>query len=444
MGTQVIDVPNVGPVEFPEGMSDADIVSAIKKNSMAKYTEAVTKNGWGTGVAPFAEKTGAAVNDFLAKYLPAPLAAGAGAATNAAIQVGPSLLTSVRGIPALTDAEVSHNALVGQKDSVLQAGKDLGLKVPPSQVNPSFTNRVIESVGGKAATAQQASAANQDIAYSVAQREAGLQPAEAINTDNLKAARDRMAQPYRDIGALPATGPLSQPPFGSPAKTLQDLQDARSEAKQLWNYYNRSAIPSVLREAKSASAKADNLESALEAQATAAGRPELAQALREARMGLAKNFTVERAMRGSSFDPAALSRLESRANVPLSGDLEKLMQMQRDFPKAMAAPQIGGSIGVNQLLPLLGGSAGGAGGAALGAMHGVPGMGGALGGAAGLILGQTIPPAARSLMLSGPYQSLMANLKPISDSTNPLLPFLANPALMQTLPQSTGALFQRN
>ena len=41
---QIIEVPNYGQVEFPDGMSDADIVSAIKKTSMG-YKSA---NGFGS------------------------------------------------------------------------------------------------------------------------------------------------------------------------------------------------------------------------------------------------------------------------------------------------------------------------------------------------------------------------------------------------------------
>jgi hypothetical protein len=84
-------------------------------------------------------------------------------------------------------------------------------------------------------------------------------------------------------------------------------------------------------------------------------------------------------MRGSSFEPAALSRMAG-SNSPISGDLDTIMKMYRDFPKAMAAPQVGGSVGVNQLLPWLGGGAGGIAGAML---HGPTGAG--LGSMAGLI-----------------------------------------------------------
>lgn len=385
---------------------------------------------FGSGVPKLFYELGGKVTDAASNVLPPQGAAALGYGTNVLLNAIPTFFTMTKGLPAPSAQEQSAQALASQRQAVLDKGRAIGLKVPPAQVNPSFTNRVLESAGGKSATAQQASAVNENVAYQVAQREAGLNPAQPINTENLEAARNAMAQPYRDIAALPGSGPLNQPPFKSAAQTLEDLKDARTEAKQLWAYYNRSQIPQALRDAKAATAKAEAIENALEAQAVAAGRPDLVEKLRQARTALAKNFTVERAMRGSNFEPSALSRLESRANVPLGGDLETIMQMYRDFPKAMNAPQVGGSVGVNQLLPYLGSAGGAAAGAAMGGAHGA-----GLGGMAGLVLGQTIPPAARSLILSSPYQSLFANV-PQTTGNPALLRMLANPAV-------AGALYQR-
>lgn len=388
---------------------------------------------FGSGLPKLAYAAGGNVTDLAAKVLPPSAAAALGYGTDVAINAIPSFLTMVKGLPGPTPAQQSAQALAGQRQAILEKGRQLGLQVPPTQANPSMANRVLESAGGKYATAQQASANNAETAYQVAQREAGLSPAQAINKENLQAARDVLSQPYRDIANLKSTGPLSQPPFKSPAETLEALKQARYDAKLQWNHYQVSKNPEVLATAQAASAKADQLEQALEIQATTAGRPDLAETLRQARVALAKNFTVERAMRGSSFDPAALARLESRANTPLSGDLETIMQMYKDFPKAMNAPQVGGSIGVNQLLPYIGGGAGGTIGASLGGVHGAT-----LGSMAGVAAGQIIPPAARSLLLGPTYQSLMANVP--QDFGNPsLLRLLANPALSQ---YGAGALAQ--
>lgn len=407
-------------LEAKSGKSEDDLAKEAFNKAM--------NQGWGTGFPKFAYELGGKATDVASQAGLSPeTAAKVGFGTNLTTQVLPSLLMSVKGLPGPSKGQEAHNAMMTQKGAVLEKGRSLGLKVPPSQANPSMINRTVESIGGKAATAQRASEVNQDVAYAIAQREAGLSPAEPIARETLKAARTKMAGPYRDIAALEAKGPLSKPPFKSPAKTLEELQEVRREAKNLWAYYNRSLKPSAMKEAKAASAKVDQLEQALEVHAREAGRPDLVEKLRQARMALAKNYTVERAMKGSTFDPAALSRLESRGTTPLSGDLEILMQMYRDFPKAMNAPQVGGSVGVNQLMPWLGGSAGGAAGAMLGGPAGA-----AIGAPAGVVLGQTLPPLARSLMLSTPYQHLMANPQ-----------MAGNPALMQGIlanPALTGLL----
>lgn len=388
----------------------------------AQYEDAM-RRGWGTGAPAFIHELGGKVTDLTGS--PA-----AGAVTNFVANAIPAFFLATKGLPGPSPEQASANALATQRQAVLNKGRSLGLRVPPSQANPSATNRILESIGGKHATAQQASATNQDVAYRIAQREAGLAPNEPIARETLKAARARMVGPYEEIANLKSTGPLSKPPFKSPGETLNELKDARYQAKNLWKFYNRQGNPETLAKAQEASKRVEALEKTLEAQAADAGRPDLVQKLKEARTALAKNFTVKRALRGSTFDPAELSRLESRSDIPLSGDLETLMQMYRDFPQAMNAPQVGGSVGVNQLLPWVGGSAGGVAGAMLGGAQGA-----GLGSGAGVILGQTLPPIARELILSHPYQALMANAP--QPGLPSLLRMLANPSV----PEAAGVLY---
>ena len=414
--------------------STAEIMLGINRPPMneeqrAAYEDVMDKRPWGSGAPKAFYDLGGWVTDETKSPL-------AGAAANFLANAIPTFFMMTKGLPGPTATEESAQALAGQRQAVLSKGRELGLKVPPSQANPSAANRVIESIGGKAATAQEASAVNQNVAYSVAQREAGLAPSEAITKESLKAARTRLAEPYREVGQLESTGPFSRPPFKSPAQTLEELRSARKEANQLWNYYNRQGIPETQKAAEAATSRASALEQALERQATDAGRPDLVEQLRAARTAIAKNFTVKNSLRGSTFDPAALARLETYKDVPLTGDLETLMQMYKDFPGAMKAPQVGGSVGVNQLLPWIGGSAGGTAGAMLGGTQGA-----GMGAAAGMVLGQALPPAARSLMLSPLYQSLFANV-PQGLGNPSLLRLLANPALADPAAESAGALYQ--
>lgn len=118
---QIVDVPGVGPVEFPDDMNDDQIVAAIRKNSMfpkppkekagffsSKMTdeqraqvEDMKKRGWGTGVPKFAYELGGKTTDFMTNMGASPeVAAGAGYAANVLTQAIPSFLTSARSMEA--------------------------------------------------------------------------------------------------------------------------------------------------------------------------------------------------------------------------------------------------------------------------------------------------------------------------------------------------------
>jgi hypothetical protein len=382
----------------------------------AVYQDTVKKRGWGSGAPAVIDEAGGQVTD---RFGPE-----AGYATNVLLNAIPSFLTMTRGLPGPSPTIQAHNARIGEQGKILEEGRKLGLVAPPTQAHPGTINRTLESIGGKAATQQSSSIKNQDAVYAIAQREAGLGPNTPLNNESLEASRNLLAQPYRDIKALEPTGPLSKPPFKSPTKTIEEIQSLRSQAKDKWLHYNTQHDPLIKNEALKLSGKADELETTLDAYARQANRPDLVEKLREARTALAKNYTVQRAMTGSSFDPAKLSQLESRGKAPLTGDLRTVMDMYREFPKAMNAPQAGGSPGVNQLLPWLTMPAGGS----IGTYLGGP-SGGVAGTMAGLAAGQAIPPAIRSLILSDMYQALMATPKPVS---NPALlqGILGNPAII--------------
>ena len=366
---------------------------------------AVRAKPWGSGFNDLTYEAGGRVTD----YTGSPLA---GYLTNVALNAIPSFLTMTKGLPAPSAEQAAHNALSTQRGAVLSKGRELGYGVPPAQANPGIVNRTFESVGGKAATQQHFSNLNQNVSYAVAQREAGLLPNESITKETLKAARYKLAAPYREIAALKPTGPLSKPPFKPASEIIDEIATLRLEAGEKWNHFAKDGNPVLKKEALALSAKADQMEDVIEAYARQAGRPDLADRFREARVALAKNHTVERAMRGSSFDPSQLSRLESRNRTPLSGDLETVMQMYRDFPKAMNPPQVGGSEGVNQLLPWIGGAGGGYAGGIFGGPQGA-----AMGSIAGIMGSQTLPPIARGLISHPAYQALMANYRPATNPT---------------------------
>lgn len=100
---QVIEVPGQGPVEFPDGMTDDQIVVAIKKNSMAPkpqtraeiYQDTVKNRGWGSGAPEFIHELGGKVTDITGSPV-------AGGVTNFLLNAIPAFLTAgkVQGAPA--------------------------------------------------------------------------------------------------------------------------------------------------------------------------------------------------------------------------------------------------------------------------------------------------------------------------------------------------------
>lgn len=96
-------------------------------------------------------------------------------------------------------ARKSANAPI---DATIREAINAGYQIPPGQVNPSFLNRQLESMGGKIATQQMASSNNAAVTDRLARSAAGLAENSPITPEALKAARSVMAKPYRDVEAL--------------------------------------------------------------------------------------------------------------------------------------------------------------------------------------------------------------------------------------------------
>ena len=313
----------------------------------------------------------------------------AGALTAGASKFGmdkaaPWLAKTVAGKRA---AAAPVNARAQELARVLKEGRESGLTVPPSQANPSAVNRVLESISGKASTQQAAALRNQDVVYAASQRHAGLPANVALTKPALAEAREVAAAPYRQVAN-------SSP---EAAVMLKNWRDMNQRASMHWDEFARTKSVAAY-DAYEAAKRGANL--ALEDIERLAG-PALKGELQAARVQIAKIHTVAKALRGSSIDPRSYMKAAERGE-PISGEIGKIARFSQDFPKAMTAPQQGGSVGVNQLLPWLGGGGGGVVGAALGGPAGA-----GVGSVAGMAATQAVPPAVRSLLLSGPYQAAM-------------------------------------
>lgn len=283
-----------------------------------------------------------------------------------------------------------------------------GYTIPPATVNPTFMNKALESVSGKMATQQIASARNAEVSRDLVRKALGVGDDVALNRATLEGIRKEAGKAYRaiaDLPAVPAQGGSSltntpQMAAIKPAKLIEDLKQARNDAQAWFKSYNASANPEHLAKARAADALSNQIEGTLEKYAVSRGASDLLPALREARKKIAQTYTVERALNEAtgSIDATVLGRLYNKGK-PLSDGLETVGRFGSAFPTVAKLPEKVGSPDTHNLRTV--------GSLMLGA------IGGAGAGPAGLAaaaIPYLAPPVARSVMFSKPMQRGLLNI----------------------------------
>jgi hypothetical protein len=333
----------------------------------------------------------------------AAVAAGSGAAAgflSSAIENGKNA--------AAFDARRSVNSL---RRETMKIGDELGYVLPPSlrtkvDADSSMLANSLESIGGKAATAQQVTHMNQPITNRLVKEEIGVNPLKPLSDDVIEQA----AKPYTDVYAK--VGSISP----QSAQALKEFKQANADSNSLFAQYRNNPVkdPGLLEQAKKFAADADFYMQFLESEAKAAGKARLIPEFREARVKLAQIGLVRESVNRATgdIDASVIGRVYD-ARQPLTGNLEKIGRFQNAFSKALADAATTPVPGVNQLaryaMPLAAGGAAATGGAGL-PMAVAAGVGTA-----------AAPSAARSFMLSKPGQQFF---KPNYGTANPS--FLAN------------------
>lgn len=280
----------------------------------------------------------------------------------------------------------SQQAKNAVRDATLKEAQEAGYIVPRSLYNPSFASNRLESLAGKAATKQQAAAANQDITNALAKKALGMADDTPLSKSALEGIRKTAAKPYQEIAGM-------SPQAGA---DLEALKQARNDAQGWFNAYNRSASPADLAKAKALRETAEQLEKSLESYAVAAKRPDLLPALADARKTIAKTYTVQRALNDATGDVSApvIGRLFDKGK-PLSDGLETVGKFRSAFPQISQAGAKIPAPGVSKSEALAGALLG-TGGAAI--------TGNPVGAAAALLPLTSHP--ARSLALSKAMQKM--------------------------------------
>lgn len=211
------------------------------------------------------------------------------------------------------------------KEATLKEAQEAGYVVQPTQINPSFKNMRLESIAGKAAVAQEATLKNQAVTNKLAARALGLADDTPFEPAVLQQVKDEATKPYRDIAHLSPKA----------AHALEELQQTRFEAKEQWQYYNRSGNPEAGKLARKLDADAANFEHIIdtEAQRIAGNQPStLLPELREGRKRLAKLYVVEKALNEADGNVSAhvLGKMLDRG-APLTDELRIIGKFANAF-----------------------------------------------------------------------------------------------------------------
>lgn len=310
-----------------------------------------------------------------------------------------------------------------------------GVTLPPSMVDPSVRNRVLESISGKQATEQIASARNQALAADAVRKDLGIAQNVPLNFAATKNLRDTMVQtgyePLRQVGQIPVSQSFTAKldaiakPFATPSipsAARPDILKLVQENKAVQAFDSGDAIDAIrnLRAmADTAYAGGDKAlggaykgvanayESAIDDALSASGQQQLLTAFREARQKIAQTFTADKAMRegGGTVDARVFGNLIQRQK-PVSGAMREIGEAANVFPRAFKTPQQVGSPDTHNLKSIFSMGGGGAGATVGGLLGGPPGA--AVGAALAAPVPFVAPALARKMILSPTAQQDMA------------------------------------
>lgn len=247
-----------------------------------------------------------------------------GAGANTLVQSIPSILGS-KGAAALRNSNISRLSENAVKNKTMRDSVNAGFKIPPSelaQTEPAKAiYRSIESFGGKEAMGQTASVMNNKTVNNLVRNDIGIKGKGQISEAELDAAK----QPHFDI--YEEAGNISQT-----AKEAKELwRRANFEEKRQRLFYKKSADPKAADAADAAKIDAETYMAVIENEANIAGRPDLVQNLKKARVELGKIGTVENALNEATGEVSANSLKKAKdRGLPLKGG----MKQSADFSQA--------------------------------------------------------------------------------------------------------------
>jgi hypothetical protein len=300
--------------------------------------------------------------------------------------VGGILTAPTATVSALTTPRAP--VVLNQKQRIAQAAIDQGAVLPPTQVNPTILNRLLEGYSGKEQTKQLASIKNQNLVNEQARKALNLAPDVEITPLVLQQFRDQKGLAYDALRANP-TYYADKQFFAELNKETAKLQsmktlDVKTELDLLNNLKvmnftgdelvnsikrlrdrsktNSSALASTENKELGQAQKfaAQQLEALAERNLTNFNQPDVMKNFRQARQDIAKSYNIEKALNAASGDVSAanLGTLASQGKI-VPAELQTLANAAATYPNAFQnVARIGSVPGISpvDVIPAVGGA----------------------------------------------------------------------------------------
>jgi soluble lytic murein transglycosylase-like protein len=328
---------------------------------------------------------------------------------------------------ALTSAVTTPRApaVLDRKQQIAQAAINQGATLPPSQVNPSLLNSLLEGISGKQTVQQVASIKNQAVINAQARKALGL--AEDVEIT------PQVLQDYRNVKGQAYDALRSNPAYYTDKQFITDINKRSAEiqkrgtlvdATQELNLLNqlkqmrfdgdalvekikvlrsdsdvnfRSNDADKLRLAQVQKFAAKQLEDLAERNLTNFNQPDVMKNFKQARQDIAKSYTIEKSLNAATGDVsgAKLGQRAAQGKI-LPSELQALADAAATYKQSFQNPAAIGS--VPMISPLDLGTA-----AIASAASGTP-----------LVMASALTrPAVRAGITSGMYQrNMLPNTQP--------------------------------
>lgn len=359
-GETAATLPVGGVLAKPIQTIGAAIPSAAKVTS--PLAQSIASGGFQTGLQPgvanmLTRAAGGAALGGAAAALINPEEAGTGAAIGAALPGVSNVLAGARRL--VRGAEQTP-----QMQEAIKLARKAGYVVPPSQARDSAINKTLEGVAGKASVSQAASIKNQPMTNRLANETIGISPDVQLTPEVLDAVRKEAGKAYEAVAGLgdfAVTGGVKLPaevnvksvldPYVMTSSNKVDAgelvrawKQANADATAYYRAYGRDANPETLAKAKSAADTAKKVDEFLSAQLKNAKLDDMLDALKAARVQIAKTYSVEKALNPVTGNvDANVFFQDLKKGKALSGGIETAARFAGQFPKAVQLPEKMGS-----------------------------------------------------------------------------------------------------